>query len=130
MGASASSISSSHLNDGLNSENDTNPFLHPPHTPALGYGKNRKKRSLPPCLLILACDPSSACPFQATVSMQKTSWTRGGFLPDLFQKQMEHGGCLSFLVPGLACSCSTEKSLPSLPTPPTCSSSLHQAQDR
>lgn len=64
MGASASSISSSLLNDGLNSENDPTPFLHPPHTPALGYGKNRNKRSLPPCLLILACVPSSACPSQ------------------------------------------------------------------
>ena len=40
------------------------PFLHPPHTPALGYGKNRNKRSLPPCLLILACVPSPACPSQ------------------------------------------------------------------
>lgn len=91
MGASASSISSSHLNEGLNTENDRTPFLHLPHTPALGYGKNRNKRSLPPCLLILAYVPSSACPSQAPVSMQKASWMREGFLQSLSQKKWNMG---------------------------------------
>ena len=48
MGASASSISSSHLKDDLNSGNGPIPFLHSPHIPALGYGKSEIRRA---CLL-------------------------------------------------------------------------------